>query len=75
MVDQLYCRICNPLAGIPKDILFDRVARFCEANHLEDKLEPFQKGALVAQNPKVFELLEELTEEDKYYLRREYTRK
>ena len=67
-------RICNPLAGIPKEVLLDRVARFCEDNNLEDKLEPFQKGALIAQNQRDFELISELTEEDKYYLQREYTR-
>lgn len=33
----------------------------------------FQRGALVAQKPIAFEEIEELTEEDKYHLRREIT--
>lgn len=47
---------------------------FCQEHGLQDKLKAFQKGALVAQNPGNFEEIPELTEEDKYYLRREISR-
>lgn len=67
-------RISNPLAGIAKVDLYDRVLRFCQEFGFEDRIETFQKGALAAQNPNNFEDLSELTEEDKYHLRREYTR-
>lgn len=67
-------RIYNPLAGIPKVDLYDRVLRFCQEFGFEDHVEVFQKGALAAQNPREIEELSELTEEDKYHLRREYTR-
>lgn len=67
-------RIYNPLAGIPKVDLYDRVLRFCQEFGFEDHVEAFQKGALAAQNPREIEELSELTEEDKYHLRREYTR-
>ncbi|OQE27314.1 hypothetical protein PENSTE_c004G07065 [Penicillium steckii] len=68
-------RIYNPLAGIAKVDLYDRALRFCQEFGFEDHVETFQKGALVAQNQKEFESLDELTEEDKYHLRREYTHK
>jgi len=68
------CRIYNPLAGITKVDLYDRVLRFCQEFGFEDHVETFQKGALVAQNQKEFENLSELTDDDKYHLRREYTR-
>ncbi|KAJ6069051.1 hypothetical protein N7499_010938 [Penicillium canescens] len=68
-------RIYNPLSGITKDDLYDRVLRFCQEYGFEEHVETFQKGALVAQRPKEFEELPELTDDDKYYLRRETTHK
>ncbi|KAJ5098127.1 hypothetical protein N7532_005128 [Penicillium argentinense] len=68
-------RIYNPLGGITKVDLYDRVLRFCQEYGLEDQVETFQKGALAAQHQKDFEELSELTEEDKYHLRRETTHK
>lgn len=41
---------------------------------LEDKIDLFKKAALLAQNPKDFEHLDLLTEEDKVVIRREVTR-
>ncbi|CAI7649090.1 unnamed protein product [Penicillium pancosmium] len=70
---NINARISNPLAGIAKVDLYDRVLRFCQEFGFEDHIETFQKGALAAQNPNSFEDLSELTEEDKYHLRREYT--
>jgi MFS family permease len=40
---------------------------------LQDKENVFFRGALVAQSPGLFEEIEELSEEDKYHLRREIT--
>jgi hypothetical protein len=68
-------RICNPLAGIPKQDLLARVASFCASYELTDKLSVFEKGALVAQNPDGFESIDELDEEDKRHLQREITHK
>ncbi|OZJ03088.1 hypothetical protein BZG36_03899 [Bifiguratus adelaidae] len=48
---------------------------FCKEQNLMDYVEDFRKGALVAQHPEAFEEIPELTEEDKYYLRRELTNK
>jgi hypothetical protein len=71
---SFFFRIYNPLSGITKDDLYDRVLRFCQEYGFEEHVETFQKGALVAQRPKEFEELSELTDDDKYYLRRETTR-
>jgi hypothetical protein len=68
-------RIYNPLAGLSKTQLFINVTHFCEAYGLEDKIDTFKKAALLAQSPLNFESIDELDEEDKYYLRRETTRK
>lgn len=67
-------RIQNPLAGIPRDVLLQKVDAFTKEKHLEDKSGLFRKAALLAQNPADFENIPELTEEDKYHIRRETTR-
>ena len=41
---------------------------------MQDKTELFKKAALLAQNPKDFERLDVLTEDDKAIIRRETTR-
>ncbi|KAJ5257049.1 hypothetical protein N7478_013153 [Penicillium angulare] len=68
-------RILNPLAGISRDDLHDRVLRFCQEYGFTDQVQVFQKGALAAQNQRSFEEISELNEEDKYHLRREHTNK
>ncbi|KAJ5239291.1 hypothetical protein N7468_003910 [Penicillium chermesinum] len=68
-------RISNPLAGVSKRDLYDRVDRFCQEFGFEAELETFRKGALASQNQTDFEGLGELTEDDKRHLRRETTHK
>lgn len=67
-------RIQNPLYGIPKEELFGDVKRFC-SEHGFDDVGLFQRAALVGQTPTRFEEFAELTDEDKYWLRREKTHK
>lgn len=52
-----------------------QVEEFTREKGFEDKLELFQKAALLAQNPKDFENISDLTESDKEIIRRETTRK
>lgn len=65
----------NPLAGVPRDQLFDDVDRFCQQYNLEEYKELFRKGALVSQNPTAIETLPELKEDEREALRRETTHK
>jgi len=67
-------RIQNPLHGIPRDVLMKQVESFTKEKGLEDKVDLFKKGALLAQSPKDFESFAELTEDDKEVIRRETTR-
>jgi hypothetical protein len=59
----------NPLAGIPKEQLFHDVDNFCREKGLEDKIDVFRKGALVAQRPSDFDDIAELDEADRAPLR------
>ena len=76
MEDYLICsrRIQNPLRGIPRAKLLRQVETFVAEKGLEDKTDLFKKAAVLAQNPKAFEDLDVLTEEDKAIIRRETTR-
>ncbi|KAJ7321019.1 hypothetical protein DFH08DRAFT_1085989 [Mycena albidolilacea] len=75
LVNNVNARIQNPLHGIPKARLLSQVEEFVGEKGFNDRLELFQKGALLAQNPKTFESIPELDEEDKAAIRREITHK
>ena len=63
------------MQGLTRKQLHEDVTAFCQEYGFQDKAETFFKGALVAQNPEHYETIPELTEEEKYYLRREVTHK
>lgn len=65
----------NPLAGVPRERLFEDVERFCRQFGLEEYIDTFKKAALVSQNPAGAQDLLELSEEEKEILRREHTHK
>lgn len=68
-------RIQNPLYGKSRATLMRDVEEFVREKGLEDKVDLFKKGALLAAHPTEFETLQELTEDDKYWIRRETTHK
>lgn len=63
----------NPLAGLTREELFRDVEEFAREKELEHIVEELKRGALVAQDPKAFEQLTELSEVEKELLRREKT--
>lgn len=67
-------RLQNPLRDIPRATLLKQVEAFVEEKGLQDKTDLFKKAAVLAQNPKLFEELDVLTEEDRAIIRRETTR-
>lgn len=69
----LIIRIWNPLVGISKDDLRAQVSSFCREYSFEDKEDIFFRGALAAQNPNDYDEIPELTDQDKYLLKREVT--
>ncbi|VUC31002.1 unnamed protein product [Clonostachys rosea] len=48
---QLEAKICNPLAGIPRDQILSDVEAFAEHRGLTEHVDILKKGALVAQDP------------------------
>lgn len=66
--------IQNPLHGLSREKLMRKVDLFVKDKGFEDRLELFQKSALLAQNPQDFENIPELTEAEKEVIRRETTR-
>lgn len=55
----------NPLAGIGPEEMRQKVDQFCQEKDLMQHREAFMKGAFLAQNPRQFEELAILTDEDK----------
>ncbi|KAG7093617.1 hypothetical protein E1B28_007281 [Marasmius oreades] len=75
LVNNVNAKIQNPLYGIPKGKLMAQVEGFVREKGFEEHLSIFKKGALLAQNPKDFEGIAELDENDKEVIRREVTHK
>lgn len=72
---KLNSKLAHPLSGIPHEELMEMGAVYARENDMEDLQEEFRKGALLAQDPEAFDTLPLLTDDDKYYLRREVTHK
>ena len=70
----LICRIQNPLLGLSRETLYNISDSFCAEHGFNDKIDLFRRAAVLAQNPNDFESLTELTDEDKFWVRREHTR-
>ncbi|CCA67930.1 related to myo-inositol transport protein ITR1 [Serendipita indica DSM 11827] len=68
-------KLANLLMGKSKAEIIADVNEWTKEHGMEDLVETFRKGALVAANPAGFEELDELSEEDKTNLRRETTHK
>ncbi|KAJ7136496.1 hypothetical protein C8R43DRAFT_1020410 [Mycena crocata] len=68
-------KLANPLKGIPREQLMRDVDRFAEEKGLKHLIPELRKGALVAQDPLLFENIDILEEDDLYHLRREVTHK
>ncbi|KAH9940403.1 MFS sugar transporter [Epithele typhae] len=66
-------KLANPLAGLSHDQLIEDATLFAKEHNLAHLSEQFQKGALLAQDPTLFESLPQLTEEDRVILRKELT--
>jgi hypothetical protein len=68
-------KLINPLNGIPKEQLLADVDQFCAETGLNDHVDVFRRGALVAQRPDEYEQISELNEEDLHWLRKATTSK
>lgn len=66
-------KLKNPLSGYTKKELMADVDAFAKEKDLEDIIPLLRKGALVAQNPKAFEQVEELDDAEREWLRQETT--
>jgi hypothetical protein len=71
--EKLSAAFENPLANIPKQQLLSDVETFCKQYNLQEYVDEFKKGALVAQSPTEAQNFQELSPEDKIALEREHT--
>jgi hypothetical protein len=72
-MEKLSAAFENPLANIPKEQLLSDVEAFCKQHNLQEYVDEFKRGALVAQSPSEAHTLYELSSDDKVALEREQT--
>jgi len=72
-MEKLSATFENPLANIPRDQLLSDVEIFCKQHNLQEYMDEFKRGALVAQSPSEAHTLHELSSDDKDALEREQT--
>lgn len=72
-VPAVSAKLKNPLYGIPKEDLMRDVEAFAKEKGLEDITDMLKKGALVAQDPKRVNEIEELDENERTWFRLEKT--
>ncbi|CAD6933078.1 unnamed protein product [Tilletia controversa] len=65
----------NPLYGLTRAQLFDKVEKFAADKNLSHEVETLKKGALVAQNPADFRSIDILTDEERDVIDHEYKNK
>ncbi|CAK5263682.1 unnamed protein product [Mycena citricolor] len=73
--ERAYATIQNPLHGLSRDVLLEKVEAFAREKDLVHILPTLQKGAFLAQNPLDFETMKQLDEADRAVLRLETTNK
>ncbi|GFZ45708.1 hypothetical protein JCM24511_03437 [Saitozyma sp. JCM 24511] len=73
LVSNSNARLANPLGDLTDEEVMNNAAEFARANNLDVEL--FRKGGLIAKRPSRFEMMSELSEQDKEVLRREITHK
>lgn len=66
-------KLRNPLSGFSREELLRDVEKFALEKGLTHILDELKKGALIAQDPRAFDSLEDLDENEKELLRREKT--
>ena len=72
-MEKLSATFENPLANIPKKQLLSDVETFCKQHNLQEYMDEFKRGALVAQSPSEAHTLHDLSSDDKVALEREQT--
>jgi len=68
-------KLKNPLSGFSKEELMEDVERFAKEKGLEDILDLLRKGALIAQDPKRFEEVEGLDDNERQCFQLEKTKR
>lgn len=68
-------KLANPLAGYTLEELQEMGAKYARENDMIEFEDDFRKGAMLAQNPKAFDTLPLLTDEERDLLEREFTHK
>lgn len=72
-ISNTNAKLANPFSGLSDDEVMNNAEKFAKEHDLPSEL--FRKGGLLAKRPQRFEMMKQLSEEDKEILRHEITHK
>ncbi|MBW0522375.1 hypothetical protein O181_062090 [Austropuccinia psidii MF-1] len=72
-IAELSAKLENPLSGLSIQELNQAALEFCQANQLNDHVINFQRGAILAADPKNLDRIPNLTQQERYYIECEET--
>ncbi|EFP79174.2 uncharacterized protein PGTG_05495 [Puccinia graminis f. sp. tritici CRL 75-36-700-3] len=67
-IAELSAKLENPLSGFSSHELVQQAEEFCQANGLNDQLENFKRGAILAANPQDLDRIPGITEEERQFI-------
>ncbi|WAR62578.1 hypothetical protein PtB15_15B164 [Puccinia triticina] len=74
-IAELSAKLENPLSGFSTQELVQQAEEFCQANGLNDQLENFKRGAILAANPQDLDRIPGITAEERQFIDWETTRR
>lgn len=74
-IAELSAKLENPLSGFSTEDLIQQAQEFCQANHLNDQLENFKRGAILAANPQDLDRIPGITQEERQFIDWESSRR
>jgi len=74
-IAELSAKLENPLSGFSTHELVQQAQDFCQAHGLNDQLENFKRGALLAADPQDLDRIPGITQEERQFIEWESTRR
>ncbi|KNZ45076.1 hypothetical protein VP01_850g3 [Puccinia sorghi] len=74
-IAELSAKLDNPLSGFSAHELVQQAEQFCQAHGLNDQLENFKRGAVLAANPQDLVRIPGITEEERHFIDWESSRR
>ncbi|KAI7934263.1 hypothetical protein MJO29_016513, partial [Puccinia striiformis f. sp. tritici] len=74
-IAELSAKLENPLSGFSAQELVQQAVEFCQANGLNDEVENFKRGAILAADPEDLNRIPGISDEERQFIEWESTRR